>query len=231
MRIFVVFVFSGLFCLTGFSQNNKLLSQNFEIDTSVVPDYFEVKITTCENTFLSGSGRKLKTEKLNLDSSIKNLKANLLRLGFNNSLRKLSIDEIVDSYGRKNYFNGQILFQVKFELIVSSKDSVDYLFEKLPKENITSIIITPKLSANTIEIIKEKLSFKAINSMKKFVQNVADTIGKKIVSQNSISFNFYTKNNYVTQNLNGPIKDFIIETKDIECFLSFHYTYTIENKN
>ncbi len=229
MKFFIVIVFVFTFSFDCFSQdkNENVISNNFSFDTLIKPDYFEVRITTRESTYYIGKRRSYTYKKLDLDSSSKALKANLAKLGFSNELKKISIDEVLDSYGRKEYYFGQILFQVSYEFIISSKDSVDYLFEKLPKENITSLITTPKIKESTLEKIKDTLTAKSLVKMKKIINTIADSTKNKIVNQKTIGLNFYPKvKNQVTYS--SLPKDFLIDTKDLEYSFNIYFSFSTE---
>lgn len=234
----VTIILLGLFSINGYSQikTEKQLSNTQFLDTLIKPDYFLVKITVSEYVLTTKKGRKYKSELMDLDTVSYILKSNLEKIGFTQNLKKSSIAETLVSTGygntQKRYFNGQVLFEVSYEFMVSNKDSVNYLFKELPKERLTALKITPHILPSTIKQVKEDLTNKGIVLISNEVKNIADTLGKKIVKQSNLNINFAPKFQNMIQGsiYYGREKEFSIDISDLEYTLNIYYAYIIEDK-
>lgn len=233
MKLFLTAFFLCIQFLNVYSQirTEKTLTQNLEIDTIIKPDYFLVKITVSEYIQSTSKGRKQKEILINLDSVSRILKDNLVKLGFSQELNKSKIAESTNERDWKIYYNGKSLFQVTYDFEVKGKDSINYLFKELPRNNVTSLIITPKLYSTTIEKAKEALALKGLSNMEKFANLIADTMGQKIIKRTNIQFTFTPKLNYTTKtNVYGQLKDYVIDMSDLEYYLTVYYTYVFDDK-
>lgn len=219
------------------NKTDKTLSNSIILDTTIQPDYYQVKVAVAEwVSWTRVSKKKTIYELQNLDSIERTLKSDLRRLGFTQNLKKCSIAESVYDRGysvsQKRYHNNQILFEVTFEFTISNKDSVNYLFKELNKEHVTSLIVTPKLNQATIDKAREEMINKSIVSFSKVANHIADSVGQKIIKQSNLSITFYPKppvynamNTVITK-----AKDFLIDINDLEYTISIYIMYTLDDK-
>ncbi|OYU96913.1 MAG: hypothetical protein CFE21_01095 [Bacteroidetes bacterium B1(2017)] len=224
---------SQVFVLNSQIQVEKTLQNNLALDTILKPDYFLVKITVSEWVQWTTKGRKTSPTLMNLDTVDYLLKSNLKQLGFTQNLRKSAIAEsfVNNGYGnyQKKYFGNQILFQVTYEFEISTKDSVNYLFKELPKENFTALIIQPKLTPTTLEKAKDALTNQGLIQISKNAKTIADTLNQKVIKQQSITINFVPKSESYNS-INNYGKDFTININDLEYVLAIYYAYILDNK-
>lgn len=218
-----------------FSQHitEKKIYCHTSLDTIIKPDYFTVEIAIAENVKYEGKGRKMKTVLIPLDTVSKNFIAELNRLGFNVPPEKKAIAEKKSRrHGDWTLFENKQLFQATYQFIITNRDSVNYLFKAISKENLVTFLVTPNSYAITREKVKEKLFVKGLNSNKAYVQKIAENNNYKIISQTNDDLAFYTKetNFHTKHNVYSQPRDFVIDLGDIEIEYVTLFTYTFDDK-
>ena len=219
----------------SFSQTKpeRTLTHTVTLDTAMKPDYFLVKIGVSEHLRYEGEGRKQKAILVPLDTVIENLQTELRRIGFNQKLTKSTITEKTNrTNGERMYFYEKILFQVSFDFEISSKDSVEYLFAKIDKERLQSLMVSPKFYSTTLDKAKENLIQSGIETIKNYAQKIADENKQRIIKQTNTYLSFSPKaSNYTTNyNIYGGQKEFVVDLSNVDYVLTIMYTYSFEDK-
>lgn len=218
----------------AFTQNKteKTITYSLSFDTILKPDYFIIEMVVAEYVKY-GKGKKSTDTFVPLDTVSKDLITELSRLGFNGVLKERYITEKnsrVD--GDRAYFNGRLMFQATHQLNISNRDSVNYLFKEISKENLVSFITTPKFYNATLARAKEKLFVRALDASKDYAQKVAEGNNIKIIKQSNINIGFGPDRDLYksTYNSSGKLNEFHIDLSDVKCQLTTTYTYTYEDK-
>ena len=204
-----------------------------QFDTTLRPDYYSVKIGVSEYLNFEGEGKKRKANVIPLDTVMKNLQDELIRIGFHQTLTKSSIAEKTNrTNGERIYFYDRILFQVTFDFDISTKDSVEYLFKSLNKETLQSLYVSPKFKNSTLEAAKDLLISKGLEETKKYAQKIAAENKQQIIKQTNTYLGFYAKNqnNSADYNIYGQRKEFVINLDDVDYSLNITYAYLFEDK-
>ena len=235
MKLMLTLVLMLLSFQAVFSQGKteKTLTHRVAYDTMLRPDYFIIDIGVAEYVKYEGKGKKSKSVFVPLDTVSKNLISELNKLGFSGPFKKMSIAEKNSGrYGQRAQYWGGLLFQVTYQFNLANRDSINYLFKEINKENLMSLVVTPRFYDTTLERAKEKLFATALSSAKEYAQKIVDSNNIKIIKQSNIHLGFGPEVNNWTKRYNtyGGQKEFVIDLDDIEYELGATYTYTYEDK-
>lgn len=235
MKTMLILALMLLSLQAAFTQNKteKTLTYSLSFDTILKPDYFIIEMVVAEYWKMEGKGKKSTPVLVPLDTVSKDLTSELNRLGFSGHPTEKSITEKNNrTDGERAYFYNRPLFQATHQLNLTNRDSINYLFKEITKDNLVSFIVTPKFYDATPEKAKEKLFVRALNAAKDYAQKVAESNNIKIIKQSNIHLGFGPDRDAYNSTYNslGRLKEFNIDLSDVRYQLTTTYTYTYDDK-
>lgn len=216
--------------INGLAQekSEKMMVYNVTLDTTLKADYFVVGISVSEYVRYERISKKnVKSYIVSLDSLAAKLLSKLSELGFNQRAEKSTITEVDHSIGYYRYQTDKKLFQVTYNIRVSGKDSIDYLFKNIDRDIVSGMKVQPEVNDNTKEAVKAVFITKGMKTAEKYAAEMADSLGQKII-KSKYQFVFYDGGYY-----NNDIdfnKKFQIDFRDILYKITVSYTYYLGDK-
>ncbi|MEO6233351.1 MAG: hypothetical protein ABJB11_08230 [Ferruginibacter sp.] len=147
-------------------------SQAQSLDTSIIPDFYEVEVTVSEFYIYPEEKRNSKTIKIDLDSTKQMLLSELAKVGIKN---KILLSQIID----RDYqsYTAQALLKASYKFNVTSKDSIEIIYKALtvdlPIASLRRFDVTPILMPSTIKKAQTDLETIALDRVNLDVKRFA----------------------------------------------------------
>lgn len=231
MKFTLILIIYFFISAASYAQSNveKKISIQIQLDTVLIPDYYEVKIGLAEYLIFEGRRRHRIIRTFPLDSLVQKLDSELIKTGIHHSYNRSPITLRSNDYGIVYPLDDPTLFEVTIQLKIANRDSVEYLFKNLKKYNLKSFLVTPRFNSITIEKVKGEIIDRGKAMSIVCAQEMALDCNQKIIKQSIQSFHFYPHQKQIDGIINDHLRIFVVDLRNqVEFTMKTTYVYFLD---